>query len=174
MGATNSVADPGVKVAAELDERRPRSSVAADGLAHEPRFPTSSVRRPFALARVEHFSGVGSGRQHGVVVALAGVAIGGDLLGMPVHLTDRRVDVDDARRLAGARAGGGRAREHRFGEPVELTDMAEREPAQPRSDCRRGRDVAANSCARWHPGSEGRHRRCSPRRPASRAPWWRP
>ena len=60
-----------------------------------------------------------------------------------MRLADRGVDVDDQLAVAGPGAGGPRFAEQPFGEPVQLSDVAEGERSQPRADCRRRHHVMA-------------------------------
>ena len=62
-----------------------------------------------------------------VVTEDVGVTEGGTLLVVPVHGTNRRVDVDDHRLGTWPRAKRPRPGEHRLGNLVELADVAEAE-----------------------------------------------
>jgi len=72
--------------------------------------------------------------QQRLVAELAGVAVAGALLVVPVDLADERVNVDDQPLVAWAGAGAAQ----RLGQDaVELTDVPERERAQERPERRR-------------------------------------
>src|SRR5690606_41778204 len=72
--------------------------------------------------------------------ALAGVTEPGALLGVAVHLTDRGIDVDHQRVIAGPGARCPRRGQRLLGEPVELADMAEGERPKEGPYRRRRRD----------------------------------
>ena len=118
----------------------PQGQLAADAgtthppgqLLHEPFGTAGGVGPPGAHAGMQYLAGVGSGGQQRMVAEHPGVAVGRALLGMPVDLTHGRVHIH--RQRPSTRSGTGRPGpgEDLFGQPVQLTDMPEGEPAQER------------------------------------------
>src|SRR5688572_27849774 len=88
---------------------------------------------------MQDLAGVGARRQDRVVAELAGVAVAGALLGVPIDLSDERVDVDHQPRRARSGARLPRARRSAWlSTRSSWRTMAERERAQKRPE-RRGR-----------------------------------
>ena len=109
---------------------RPGAPAPSDELSDEALRTPSRSRRALAEPDVEDLARVGSRREQRVVAEDVGVAEGGALLLVAVHRADRRVHVDRHRPGAGSRARRPRPCEHRLGELVELTDVAEVEAPQ--------------------------------------------
>jgi len=78
-----------------------------------------------------------------VIAQQLGVAVGGALLGIAVHLADEAVDIDDESAGAGPGAGLPRALKGAAEQRVEVADMPEGERTQERPERRRRRHPAA-------------------------------
>jgi hypothetical protein len=96
-----------------------------DQLVDEPCGAAGGVGPAGALAGVQHLAGVGTGGNKRVVAKGVGVAVGGALLVVAVHLAHGGVQVHGHRGVARSGAGGPRPREQLLGEPVELADVPE-------------------------------------------------
>jgi hypothetical protein len=96
---------------------------AGDQFIAEAQHPPGGVRRPCSEPDVQALSGVGARRDDRVIAAQAGVAKRGALLGMAVHLTDQRIDVNDETVLAGTRARLPRTGERLAQDAIKLPDV---------------------------------------------------
>ena len=114
-----------------------------DQLVAEAQHPARGVRRALATADVDHLAGVRARSEDRVITALAGIAKGGALLGIAVHLADERVDIDCEPPVTRPGAGRPRTLKRLAKDSVELADMAERKGAQERAQRRRRDDVVA-------------------------------
>jgi hypothetical protein len=81
---------------------------------------------------MQDLAGVGTAGQQRVVAEGVGVAVGGALLCVAVHLAHRGVQVHRHRLMTGARPSRPRPGKDLLGEPVELADVPEGERAQER------------------------------------------
>lgn len=87
----------------------------------------ASLRRPLAEPGMEHLTGISPRREQRVIPEPAGVAVRGAVLGLAVHLTDRRVHVD-RHRLGGGPGTASPGTADRLGDHlVELADVTEGE-----------------------------------------------
>jgi hypothetical protein len=105
--------------------RRPRSASSSTNLV----VPRAVLARPVRWRAREHLAAVGTGGEQRMLAEGVGVAVGGALLVVAVHLADGGVQVMVIGPSPG-RPSRPRAREQRLGEPVELADMPEGEGAQ--------------------------------------------
>jgi hypothetical protein len=85
------------------------------------------------MAGVQHLTGVSTGGNKRVVAQGVGVAVGGALLVVAVHLAHGGVQVHGHRPIAWAGTGGPGPGEELLGEPVELAHMPEGGRAQERA-----------------------------------------
>jgi hypothetical protein len=100
-------------------------------LVNEPGDAAGGVSRASAQPSVQHLAGVGPSGQQGVVAEPVSVAVAGALLVVATDLADGGVHIHGQRPVAGPGARRPRPGEDLAGHLVELTDVAEREAAQP-------------------------------------------
>ena len=90
----------------------------------------------------EHLAAISTAGNKRVVAQRVGVAVGGTMPVVAVHLADGGVQVHGRRPITGPGAGCPRARKELLGEPVELADVAGRsEERRVGKECR----------SRWSP-----------------------
>ena len=77
---------------------------------------------------MEDLAGIGSCRYERVIRELSRVAVGGSLLLIAVDFTDRRIEIHGHCVVAGPSPRRPRPSKDRVEEPIELTDVTEREP----------------------------------------------
>ena len=148
-----------------------------EGVGDQPfraaRRPARSLPQPLRHDHRRRPRGGDRGQQR-VQAADPGVAEPGALLGVPVDLDDRVVDVDQHRpccRSPPASSGGpgGQAGQEPRGDRVELADMPEGERAQERTQRRRRVRAVEQPCPSRRAAAAPCHR-CSRRRRPSRPP----
>lgn len=113
---------------------------AGDELVDETLRASGGVGRPFAHPGMEHFAGVGPGRQQRVVAQHLRVAESRALLLLPGDLAYGRVDIDDEAPCFRSRSQGPRPPEGLTDDGLELADVTEGEGPQERPQRRGGHD----------------------------------
>ena len=92
--------------------------------------PRAVLARPVRWRAREHLTAISTGGNQRVVAEPMGVAVGGALLCVAVHLAHRGVQVHRHRPITRARPSRPRPAQELVGEPVELADVPEGERAQ--------------------------------------------
>ncbi len=118
--------EPRIETAYELT-RRARMTDPGDQLLNEPARTSGRVRLPFPHPGMQHLTRIRAGREQRVITQHFRIPIPGALFLFPVHLTDRRIDIDHQPPVAGTRTERPGTAQRLGDHLVELADMPERE-----------------------------------------------